>query len=412
LGDNWQGSVVIQSDAEMAAVAEITWEGGGAAPDGTTAGAYSGYAEGAERMLLPFAVRASFQFTRIAVQNTENSSTSFSMKYVNRDGVVDATINDSLPGLGSKTYDLSLPSSVVPDLTQTTYYSQNGFWTGAVVIETQGSQKIAAVATNHWNNWAVSYNGSASSGQEVFVASAERRYDPVQDWRGFTVVIAQCAEDSQSCDVRLRYINANTGTTDLTLPRTIVAGAALGANTRNGGDWDFEDFEVLGDLWVGSVVVDTTNQTDISVIVYTIRPGTLIAGSSSGAIAANGGTETFLAGIYQKNTENISCPVNPNQAWTQYSLIRIQNPSGANANDVDVYFYDRDGNTDEVVENLTIEAGKSTNLNTRVNCADIDLGGNWEGSVYITADQPVVAIAQTLWGGTKMNEYNGYSVSR
>jgi hypothetical protein len=334
------------------------------------------------------------------------------MKYVNRDGVVDATINDSLPGLGSKTYDLSLPSSVVPDLTQTTYYSQNGFWTGAVVIETQGSQKIAAVATNHWNNWAVSYNGSASSGQEVFVASAERRYDPVQDWRGFTVVIAQCAEDSQSCDVRLRYINANTGTTDLTIDRSIVAGAALGANTRNGGDWDFDTFAVLGDLWVGSVVVDTTNQTDISVIVYTIRPGTLIAGSSSGAIAANGGTETFLAGIYQKNTENISCPVNPNQAWTQYSLIRIQNPSGANANDVDVYFYDRDGNTDEVVENLTIEAGKSTNLNTRVNCADIDLGGNWEGSVYITADQPVVAIAQTLWGGTKMNEYNGYSVSR
>ena len=57
LGDNWKGSMVIQSDAELAAVAEIHWTGG-SFNDGKEADAYTGYAQGASDMYFPFVALA------------------------------------------------------------------------------------------------------------------------------------------------------------------------------------------------------------------------------------------------------------------------------------------------------------------------------------------------------------------
>ena len=88
------------------------------------------------------------------------------------------------------------------------------------------------------------------------------------------------------------------------------------------------------------------------------------------------------------------------------------NPTNNNASDLDIYFFNTDGSMAYQDLNNSLQAGKSTNRNTRVDCSTISLGGSWNGSVYVSADQPLVAVAETLWGGVKMNSYNGYSVTR
>lgn len=413
LSDGWNGSMILQSDYELAAVAEITWSNGSAS-DGVTSGTYTGYANGSTVMYMPFVVYApNAQFTRVSVQNTEDSVANIQMQYINRDGQTDFTITDSIDGLGSKTYDMHVPGPKIPVWANSPYYQSRGNWGGALKITSLNNKEIVAVATNHWQQWAVAYNGASSGAETNYVPSAERRIDGNLA-RGFSVIIAQCLESSGTCAVQLQFVNATTGNTDLTLNRTINAGAALGANTNTGGDWPASDFNPLGTAWAGSVIVRTTNSTDIGVVAYSIRPVSLVGGSTSGSNANDAGRETFLPTAYQINTAGQSCAAD-NQ-WRTYSLIRIQNPTGTNASDVDIYYFNRDGSQRAAELNNQVQAGKSYNRNTRVHCAQIGLGGSWSGSVYIRADQPLVAVIENLAGDgastIKMDAYNGYSITR
>lgn len=415
LGDNWVGSMVLQSDYELAAVAEITWSNGSAA-DRTTGGAYRGYAFGATEMYLPYVVRApNAQFTRVSIQNTDPDAATIKMEYINRQGVTDFTITDTIDGLGSKTYAMNQPGGKVPNLMSTAYATANGNWTGGLKITSLNGKEIAAVATNHWQQYAIAYNGSPSGATKQFAPSVSRRFVPPSsvssNWREFTIINAQCLETSGSCNVKIEYFDAATGTKKLELTRSIVAGAALGANTRGGGDFSASQFDVLGNEFAGSAIVSTTNNTKIAIVVQSIRPFSNVAYAWSGANASEGGTETFLPAVYQKNTANTSCPASDSQ-WTQFSLIRIQNPTNNNANDVDIYYFNPNGTVALQQLNNTIQAGKSLNKNTRTQCSQITLGGNWTGSVYIKSDVPLVAVAENLWGNTKAMGYNGYSVSR
>ena len=413
LGDNWKGSMVVQSDAELAAVAEIHWTGGSAS-DGKEADAYTGYAQGATEFNFPFVVRApNAQYTVLTVQNTEDTATTIRMTYINRDGVTDfANIDDTIPAFGSKSYAMNQPGvNNVPNLANTSFWSaNNNTWTGAVKVTALNNKKIAAVAGNYWQQYSVAYNGLVRGATQSYVPSAERRNDPALGWRGFSVIAVQCVSGS-TCNAAIDFINATTGQTNLTLTKSINAGAAIGANTRTGGNFAANLYEVLGNAWAGSVVVRSTNGTNLAVIAYSIRPGTNVAGGTSSATALDGGMETFLPAVYQKNTQNVSCPSN-DSAWTTFSLIRIQNPGASNANDVDIYYFNLDGSQAFQELNQQIQAGKSLNRNTRVNCSTIPLGGNWTGSIYIHSDQPLVAVTENLWGSAEMAAYNGYSITR
>ena len=414
LGDNWNGAMVLQSDTELAAVAEIKYTGG-SFDDGKETDAYTGFATGHGQLFFPFVAFASNQYTALTIQNTEDTSITIQMTYTNRDGSVDFNnVSATIPALGSKTFPMNTPGqNGVPNLQSTSFWAQNGYWNGAVKVVAQSGKKITGVASNHWNFWSVAYNGLPGGAQTNYVPSAERRDSTAQGqgWRGFSVITVQCVANS-TCNTQFRFYNATNGNLDLTLTKSVNAGAAIAANTRTGGDFSASSYNVLGNAWVGSVVVDTTNGTQTSVISYSIRPGNNIAGSTSAANTADGGKETFLPAIYQRNTDNVSCPNDPNNDWQQYSLIRIQNPTGSNATDVDIYFYNLDGSTAYQQLNQQIQGGKSMNLNTRVNCSTINLGGNWTGSVYIKSNVDLVAVDETLVGGSDMSAYNGYSINR
>ena len=164
LGDNWQGSMVIQSDAELAAVAEILWTGGSSA-DGTTGDAYTGFPDGSTVMYVPYAVYSvNSQFSVFSVQNTDASSpANIRLTFRNRNGGQDLQVTDTIPAQGSKSFDVrSFTQLQSTSFWQTNCNAGQCFWSGAVKVESTNGKKITAAVTNHWADWAVAYSAVSS----------------------------------------------------------------------------------------------------------------------------------------------------------------------------------------------------------------------------------------------------------
>lgn len=429
LGDNWRGSSVVQSAGEVAAIAEILWTNGSSS-DGTTADAYTGFSTGSTVMYIPFAVYSlNSQFTLFSVQNTEANAANTRMTFINRDGATDLQTNDSIPAQGSKSYDLrnftALQSS---GFWQSNCNAGQCFWTGAVKIESTNGRKITAAATNHWTQYAAAFNGIASGANRNFVSSVERRctncaWNPPSQtgtWQGFSVVIAQCLSTTP-CQVQIEFKGQTNTMGDLTLTKTINPGAAVGANTRAGGDFASSQFNVLRNssdpagqaAWAGSAIVSTLNGTEIAVVNYSLRPDINIAAGNVGVSAGNAGLQTFIPAVYKTG----ACDGGFN--WQKLSIIRIQNPTSSNATNVSIAYYDRNGSLRYQETGLSIPAGDGLSRNTRNNCSSLGaLGNNWEGSVRISSNQPLVAVAETYnnpfgnaaYGPSWAGGYNAYSI--
>lgn len=433
LGDNWRGSMVVQSAGEVAAVAEIKWNNGSSA-DGTTADAYTGFSTGATTMYIPFAVYSvNSQYTQFAVQNTEGSQANIRLTFINRNGVTDLQVNETIAAMGSKNFDVRNFNQL-----QNTSFWQNNcaagqcFWSGAVKIESTNSKKVTAAATNFNTQYTQAYGAVTSGATQVYVPSVERRcvdctYNPGTgawgDWVGFSVVTVQCLSNTP-CDMRMRFIGQTGSMTNLPLPNKIIQpGAAVAASTRTGNDYDMSLFNQLRDngnpqfpfTWAGSVIVDTTNNTQVAVVVFTVRPRENISPGLAGASTADAGTQTNLPLVYKVGTCN---PPN-GLDWKTFSIFRIQNPTANNATNVDIYYYNRNGTLAFQELDRTINAGTALTRHTRVDCSDLAaLGDNWEGSVYISSDRPMVVTVES-YNDAFVNQpepswstgYNGYSVT-
>jgi hypothetical protein len=432
LGDNWRGSMTVQSAGEVAAVAEILWTNGNSV-DGQTADAYTGFPTGATTMYVPYAVYSvNSQFTQFAVQNTEGSQANIRLTFINRTGTTDLQTNDTIPALGSKNYDVRSFNQ----LQSTTFWQNNCaagqcFWSGAVKVESTNGKKIAAAATNHWVNWAAAYSAVASGATRIYVPSVERRctncaWNPAppnadQYWQGLSVVTVQCLSTTTPCEVDMQFVGQTSNMANLTLPtKTLNPGAAVAASTRAGNDYPQALFNQLRRdtdpanqaSWAGSVIVSTRNNTDVAVVAYNQRPTDAISVGFSGAGSATAGQQTFLPTIYKRGV----CDGGFN--WQRFSIIRIQNPTNNNATDVDIYYYNRNGTLAAQELNRNIPAGQALTRHTRVDCSSLSaLGENWEGSMYITSNQPLVAVSEWYqnafsnpsFGPSYAAGYNAYS---
>ncbi|MCX6032300.1 MAG: hypothetical protein NT169_23775 [Chloroflexi bacterium] len=406
LPDNWKGSMLLSSTTEVASIATIHWAGN-AVGDGIEADSYEGFTTGSIRMNVPFAVYApNAQYTVLAIQNTESVAASITMKYYNRNGVLDFTISDTIPVNGQKTYDLHTPGAKIPVWANSSYYQTNSQWTGAVIIETGASdQKIAVVANNFWPAYSVAYNASSSGATKLFVPSVERRLLNgglvASDQLGFSVIIVQNLGGSAT-DLTFKFVNKDTQNIDQTIVVSgVAAGAAIGCNTRIGAQCNATQIAGLGDTWVGSVVIESSSQ-QVTAISYSIRPRDNEAGSTTAASAANAGSSVFLPEIYR---------IGADPTWTLWSLLRLQNVTTSSAS-VEVRFLNRDGT--EVTgahQSITIPGEKSYNFNLKSGAGGDTsaLGSNWSGAVYITSSQPLAAVVENLWNLSQMAAYNGYT---
>jgi hypothetical protein len=439
LGDNWKGSMVVQSAGEVAAIAEILWTNGNSL-DGTTADAYTGFTTGATTMYVPYALYArDAQFTLFSVQNTESTTANIRLTFVNRDGAQDYQFTDTIPALGSKSYDMR----AITQLQSTSFWTSTCatgacHWTGSVKIESTNGKMIATAATNHWMQYASAYSGTASGTTKSFVSSVERRcedctFNPgagqIGNWQGFSIVVAQCLS-ATPCNVRFEFIGqpSASGTMgSLTLTRTINPGVAIGANTRAGGNFNQSDYNVLRNSndpanvarWAGSAIVSTLNNTDVAVVNFNIRPDSNVAAGNGGVGINDSGAQTYLPSLYKMGT--CASAADPGQNWRKFSIVRIQNPTTNNASNVTISYYNRNGTLAHQETGLNIAAGGGLSRNTRNNCGTLTaLGNNWEGSMYVSSNQPLVAVAETyynLWlqpayGNARWAAgYNAYSVS-
>ncbi|MBC7224930.1 MAG: hypothetical protein H5T59_11775 [Anaerolineae bacterium] len=398
LGDGWLGSAVVSSEKELAAVVNVIWTNG-SANDHTTGGEYAGYETGSTEVYFPYLVyNPNLQFSRFSIQNVDTGGTAnITMKYINRDGVLDFTITDTVPAQAQKTYELNKPGPKIPVWTNSTYFNTNGNWTGAVVVTSD--RPIVGVMTNHWKNWAMVMNGSATAATKVYVPSVARRTrmkGGSLKWVEWSIITVQNPSTTTNASVSLTYINGDTGTIDLTITGQIIGpGAAKGYNTKSGGDVDKTVFDVLGDAWTGSVIV----QSNIPVVVGVIgtRGQNSQAIGTLGVSSATAGTDVFLPAVYQKKSGN---------TWLVNSLIRLQNTSTSTAT-FDVYFYDRAGNLTYSLTGQTVAGEKVWKYNTKVH--NPPLGYNWEGSVYIHSNQPMVAVVENLFGKEWQGAYNAIS---
>ncbi|NLE76257.1 MAG: hypothetical protein GX605_05840 [Chloroflexi bacterium] len=394
LGDGWIGSAVVSSEKELAAVVNVVWTNG-SANDRVTGDQYAGYEAGSTEAFLPYLVyNPNLQFSRFSVQNVDTAgAANITMKYINRSGVTDFTITDSVPAQAQRTYELNKPGSKTPVWTNSAYFNSNGNWTGSVVITSD--RPIVTVMTNHWSNWAVVMNGSSTAAAKVFAASAARRTTGAK-WQEFSIVTVQNPSTTQTANVSLKYVNGDTGAIDLTITgQSVGPGAAKGYNTRSGGDVAAAVFEVLGGTWTGSVIVESNIPVVVGVIAT--RAQNSQSAATLGVSSATAGTDVYLPAVYQKKVGS---------AWERNSLIRLQNTSGSTAT-FDVYFYDRNGNLSYSLTGQTVGGEKVWKYNTRVN--DPPLGYNWEGSVYIHANQPLVAVVENLFGKEWQGAYNAIS---
>lgn len=398
LGDGWIGSAVVSSEKELAAVVNVIWTNG-TANDRIVGGEYTGYESGSTEVYFPYLVYApDQQFSRFSLQNVDTGGTAnITMKYINRDGVLDFTITDTVLAQAQNTYELNKPGPKIPVWTNSPYFNTKGNWTGAVVVTSD--RPIVGVMTNHWKNWAIVMNGAATAANKVYVPSAARRTvmrGSTLKWLEWSIVTVQNPSTSTTATVNLTFVNGDTGSIDLTITgQTIGPGAAKGYNTKSGGDVDPSVFEVLGGSWTGSVIVES----NIPVVVGVIgtRGENNQAAGSLGVSSATAGTNIFLPAVYQKKS---------GATWLINSLIRLQNTSTSTAT-FDVYFYDRAGNLTYSLTGQTVAGEKVWKYNTKVH--NPPLGYNWAGSVYIHSNQPMVAVVENLFGKQWQGAYNAVS---
>ena len=222
----------------------------------------------------------------------------------------------------------------------------------------------------------------------------------------------------------MEFYNPGTPTPVATQTCSVAPNAARAANTNSGGDCPVgASLTSLGDSFNGSVVVSSTNDKNLAVVAYTVRPGSAMMDGFRSATAADASTWSFAPAAYQKAspTTQTPAPSCTGWNWTQYSIIYIQNPSATAQAKARLHFYPRVASPGAptlsypTLANITpVPPNGFQVFNTKNHCADIWLGTagqsvNWEGSLHVEAvEGTVVVIVKTIGPGSVMSAYNAF----
>ncbi|NJN83133.1 MAG: hypothetical protein HC802_13170 [Caldilineaceae bacterium] len=205
-------------------------------------------------------------------------------------------------------------------------------------------------------------------------------------------------------EVDLRYINRDTGNTDLTISRSHGAFTAQGYNTRNGGSEPAATFYSLGNNWDGSIDIDA-NKSLAGV-------GTTIWGSKDAAghyklVSAADGRASVVLPLQYRHGSGSNC-----NSYSKYAALNVLNVGTASTT-VSIQYYDSAG-----VARLgapltkTLTPGQATGANT-CNGGDFPptsfdaLGSSFTGSALVTSSgAPITAIANLIYA-TSAAVYDG-----
>lgn len=412
--DGWLGSVVVSADKEIVAFAQMIWSAGSSA-DGKTAGAYNGFTVGADTLYLPSLAARDAQFSRISVQSAATPSATeqvdYTVKFYDRSGNLSATITDSIYLGAQATYDLSKPGTGKnPTLAAE--------WLGSAVVEAAvDGTPLAAVATMHWRNYAAGYSAVTGGGTKVYLPSATRRIPDGTNWLQFTGVIVQNLDVATAAEVTVYWYD-RAGTELLSFTDNIPANSAHGYNSRYPDTSDIPTAAAasfagdIGDNWNGSVVISSTNGTNVVAVSNLQWTASHPSGSAASAYTSDAsGFATVYAPATFRRVNGAS--------WTQFTGLIVQNIGDSACDDFTVSWVARGATSPALTFTDSLAPNISHGYNTKQGSAgsDIpasadvtDLTDDYRGAVTISAPGcELIAIHNTSWPvWTDNTTYNSF----
>ncbi len=386
---SWVGSMVLSSDRVVAAAAVTEWTGGGDG-DGITAGAYTGFAEGANTIYAPSIFKRTYQSSKITVQNTDTVTATVTVEFYSRGYTTPVhTVTASIPPSASKTFDVW----DYPQIPQNHPDGGTNNWKGAARITSP--QKVAAVVTTLWKWGSSIYQGVSEPSKKLYAPSIfKKKFSKWQIYSGLIIM------NPNNTDAHLTFYFYNRDGT-LAVPavtQTIGAFSSDGFNTRYDSD-PGEVFASVSNNWNGLAVIES----DVPVvgIVNNIwrRPADETASYTMGT-SNDASTKLYYPVMFRKYTGS----------WEKWSATIFQNTSTSNAT-VTTRFYNPDGTLAVPAAQMVIPGNGAQGWNTRYSSDPgeplANLPNDWTGVVVVESDQPLVGIANLIWN----NQAAGYNAA-
>jgi hypothetical protein len=149
------------------------------------------------------------------------------------------------------------------DLPASTFDPLGTDWDGSVKIISDNAVELVGTGITHWGTTGKSgiyALVSTNDGSNVIYVPAQYRLMSTQ-WNQWSAINLQNIGESTvaATDLSIEYIDTAGNTvatfTGSDLPTDLAPGAALGLNTRNGGDLDASDFDSFGTSYIGGIYV-------------------------------------------------------------------------------------------------------------------------------------------------------------
>ncbi|RLC82089.1 MAG: hypothetical protein DRJ03_10630 [Chloroflexi bacterium] len=290
--------------------------------------------------------------------------------YINQSGSVEKYVEQTLDPRSSAGF--AIGDSALPDN-----------WIGSVIASSD--KEIVAFAQARWEGGA-NGDGKTAGAYNGFTEGASKLYFPslaARDGKQFSrlsIQSAEAASSSETIDITIEFYDRD-GNLSQTVNDTVLKGSQKTYSL-------LDDVNLTAD-WKGSAVVEGGGPiAGVSTMHWKEYTG-----AYSGV--TGGGLEAYLPSITRRL---------PSGPWYQYTAVLVQNLNTTTAASVTTYWYDRDGNE---VHSFTdsIPPNSSHGYNTRWTNSDVPnhnafhngLGDDFNGSVKITSNVDIVAIANLQW---------------
>lgn len=404
LPTGWQGSSVVSSDKEAAAVVLVQYLNGSIGSDGLTTADYAGIQDPGSDVFCPSVGMRDNEGTTLVVMNTsENPVSDVSISFKDRNGsdVGTAMTNINIPARSQKTYDLfnssfSLPSDFL----------------GSARVQSSGGTPLAVVALTDWTvaDGTFGYNCKpTSAGATRLYAPKVQRRKPTWfgDWYDNTGVIVVNTEGSDAT-ARVEFYDRD-GNPSGVFTDTVPGYSARGYNTRYYGN---ADHDVIDDLtgsgtaanpnWQGSAVVTSVSGQKLVGVVKQAYDGNRWAGGYGMLSDADAGTDWFFPLTYRRGFR---------QNWTDWAGIICQNVSTSNVTPEVTFVNRKTGASSSFTDSSAFGQYVSHGYNTRYggqqsaswfgdstcggNGCGNNLADNFLGAAFVSASDDIVCVQET-----------------
>lgn len=401
LGNDWLGSMVLYSDRELASVAELFWRN---VPkgDGWSGASYSGYSEGANEVFFPAIAKTPHHRSILTIQCVDTVDCGVFMTYRDRDAnvITGSPFQETIEADSQESYDLWDPT-LNPNIPDQAYTPAP--WFGS--LQVTSTQKIAGVQVTHYRQgYASAYNSFVpGSDTEIYFPTVGRRNFGGL-WRGQSDWTAIGVQNMNTFSVTA-YVNIydRDGLLALQFTDDIPGLSSHAYNTRFGGNVAASTFDPLGDRFMGSAIISSTNPIVGSCTVVRYPSG----GSAGTYNGLSSGSSTLMYPVAYRAKSG--------GKWVNYSSVVVQNMDPDNPITVYHQWLNSDG-TLGVAFTDNIPAKSSHGYSTRYGTFAptlAPLGNSWAGTVVIsTTSSPGISgvVLNTTQGTGYMylSEYNAY----